>query len=141
MLMLKAVSFAVGAHAANNMDGQYETLDKSKVYKTEINGETKVVVETTNGKLYCNSTADALTFLNQSMAVETMMKSAETTKPESEFEWAQKTAVTGENSKGTVTPMSDNYLFIQELIFQKTQLLCHLLTWLFQLLQVNLLVD
>lgn len=108
MLMLKAVSFAVGAHAANNMDGQYETLDKSKVYKTEINGETKVVVETTNGKLYCNSTADALTFLNQSMAVETMMKSAETTKPESEFEWAQKTAVTGENSKGTVTPMSDN---------------------------------
>lgn len=108
MLMLKAVSFAVGAHAANNMDGQYETLDKSKVYKTEINGETKVVVETTNGKLYCNSTADALTFLNQSMAVETMMKSAETTKPENEFEWAQKTAVTGENSKGTVTPMSDN---------------------------------
>ena len=108
MLMLKAVSFAVGAHATNNMDGQYETLDKSKVYKTEINGETKVVVETTNGKLYCNSTADALTFLNQSMAVETMMKSAETTKPENEFEWAQKTAVTGENSKGTVTPMSDN---------------------------------
>lgn len=108
MLMLKAVSFAVGAHAANNMDGQYETLDKSKVYKTEINGEIKVVVETTNGKLYCNSTADALTFLNQSMAVETMMKSAETTKPESEFEWAQKTAVTDENSKGTVTPMSDN---------------------------------
>ncbi len=108
MLMLKAVSFAVGAHAANNMDGQYETLDKSKVYKTEINGETKVVVETTNGKLYCNSTADALTFLNQSMAVETMMKSAETTKPESEFEWAQATEVTGENSKGTVTPMSDN---------------------------------
>ena len=94
MLMLKAVSFAMGAHAANNMDGQYETLDKSKVYKTEINGETKVVVETTNGKLYCKSTADALTFLNQSMAVETMMKSAETTKPESEFEWAQATDVT-----------------------------------------------
>lgn len=108
MLMLKAVSFAVGAHAANNMDGQYETLDKSKVYKTEINGETKVVVETTNGKLYCNSTADALTFLNQSMAVETMMKSAETTKPESEFEWAQKTAVTGENSTGYVHQSEGN---------------------------------
>lgn len=108
MLMLKAVSFAVGAHAANNMDGQYETLDKSKVYKTEINGETKVVVETTNGKLYCNSTADALTFLNQSMAVETMMKSAETTKPESEFEWAQKTAVTDENSTGYVHQSEGN---------------------------------
>lgn len=108
MLMLKAVSFAVGAHAANNMDGQYETLDKSKVYKTEINGEIKVVVETTNGKLYCNSTADALTFLNQSMAVETMMKSAETTKPESEFEWAQKTAVTDENSTGYVHQSEGN---------------------------------
>lgn len=108
MLMLKAVSFAVGAHAANNMDGQYETLDKSKVYKTEINGETKVVVETTNGKLYCNSTADALTFLNQSMAVETMMKSAETTKPENEFEWAQKTAVTDENSTGYVHQSEGN---------------------------------
>ena len=108
MLMLKAVSFAVGSRIASNIDGQYETLDKSKVYKIEINGETKVVVETTNGKMFCNSTADAISFLKQAMTIETMIKSTETTKPENEFEWAQAAEVTTENQTNVVTPMSEN---------------------------------
>lgn len=108
MLMLKAVSFAVGSRIASNIDGQYETLDKSKVYKIEINGETKVVVETSNGKMFCNSTADAISFLNQAMTIETMIKSTETTKPENEFEWAQAAEVTTKNQTDVATPMSEN---------------------------------
>lgn len=83
LIMLKAVSFAIGAHSANSLKGQYETLDNSKVYNAEIDGQKKVVVEISNGnKIICNSTGEALSFLQQSMMVESMLKAQSRTSTE-----------------------------------------------------------
>lgn len=97
LLMLKAVSFAIGAHSVNSLKGQYETLDNSKIYKTEIDGQPKVVVETSNGKLICNSTSEALSFLHQAMTIEAMLKAAPE-KPETEPVDVEYTDVTSEYS-------------------------------------------
>lgn len=95
LVMLKAISFAIGAHNATNLRGQYETLDNSTIYKTVIDGQQKVVVETSNSKMICNSTSDAISFLQQAMTVEAMMR-ASSESPKSEPVDAEYTDVTSE---------------------------------------------
>lgn len=121
LIMLKAVSFAIGAHSGNTLKGQYETLDNSKIYKTVIDGQPKVVVETANGRMVCNSTSDALSFLHQAMTLEAMIKAtpekSETAPVDAEYtevpsEYAELPVYARENLPENTTVMPSKNLII-----------------------------